>query len=101
MTEQLRIKDSKSICCHGFIDFLQEIIACTKDGWILDLRSQFAPQFMIGIFVANFYKVEDEIVEEDIPTEQTKPKRSYIKSEKAKEALKAKLPAEATATITQ
>lgn len=108
MAEELKIKDVKSIACHGFVEFLQEIIAAANEGWTLDVRSKYCPQFMVGIFCANFYKLEEEEISvstneigiaEDAVVE--KPKKTYAKSAKAKAALAAKLPADALQTITE
>lgn len=104
MTEELKIKEQKQIVARGFVQYSQEIVELAKQGFVLDVRNKTSPQFQLGLFVCNMLLLDDEaematnVV--DVATE-AKPKRTYAKSEKAKAALRSKVPADALQTITK
>lgn len=108
MAEELKIKQEKQIVARGFVQYSQEIVELAKQGFVLDIRNKTSPQFQLGLFVCNMLLLEDTVdtVAEiatnvaDVATEP-KIKRTYAKSDKAKAALAAKLPAEALQTITK
>ena len=108
MTEELKIKEQKQIVARGFVQYSQEIVELAKQGFILDIRNKTSPQFQLGLFVCNMLLLDDTVdtVAEiatnvaDVATE-AKPRRTYAKSDKAKDALRSKLPAEALQTITK
>lgn len=111
MTEELKIKEQKQIVARGFVQYSQEIVELASQGFVLDIRNKTSPQFQLGLFVCNMLLLEDEedanivvpsqVVDNSIDKTETKPKRTYAKSNKAKEALRSKLPAEALQTITK
>ena len=104
MSEQLKIKEQKQIVANGFVQYSQEIVELAKQGYVLDIRNKTSPNFMLGLFTCSMLLLEDEAEiatsVADVATE-AKPKRNYAKSDKAKEALRSKLPAEALQTITK
>jgi len=106
MAEELKIKDLKQVVCNGFITYTQEIVELASQGYILDVSNKHCPQWQLGLFTATMLLLDDEVstvVVEDTTQEQqgVTPKRVYTKSNKAKEALRSKLPAEALQTITK
>lgn len=106
--KQLNILDEKQVVCSGFVTYTQEVIELAKAGYTLDVRSVRCPQFMLGLFTCNMLLLDDTVdtVAEiatnvaDVATE-AKPRRTYAKSEKAKAALRSKVPADALQTITK
>lgn len=113
MAEELKIKEQKQIVARGFVQYSQEVVELAKKGFVLDVRNKTSPQFQLGLFICNMLLLEEDIfvstneigVVEDATNvaekaAQPKQKRTYAKSDKAKAALAAKLPAEALQTIT-
>lgn len=115
MAEELKIREIKQVVQNGFVSYTQEIVELAKQGYVLDIRNKTSPQFQLGLFICNMLLLEDEQgidavftngemasgVDRVVVDNVTKPKRTYAKSDKAKEALRSKLPADALQTITE
>lgn len=106
MVEELKIKDQKQVVQNGFVSYTQEVAALAAQGYVVDIRNKYCPQFMLALFTCNMLLLEDTVdtvaeITTNVAEEATKEKRVYTKSNKAKEALRSKLPAEALQTITK
>lgn len=95
----------KQVVEHGLASYTLACLTAAQDGYALDLRNRYSPDFSVGLFTANFVKTEAKPVE-DMPEGKAastvgKPKPGRpSKAAQTKELLKATLPADALKTVT-
>ena len=95
------VTDVKSVVEHGLASYTLACLTAAQDGYALDLRNRYSPDFSIGLFTAYFVKVEAKPVDvkEESQVGRSKPGRPS-KAAQTKELLKATLPAEALQVVT-
>ena len=66
MAQELDIIDSKEVVAYGFVTYTQEVAALAAQGYVVDIRSRYSPQWQIGLFVCNMLLLEDEDGKEEV-----------------------------------
>lgn len=63
MAQELKIANNKEVVATGFVTYTQEVAALAAQGYVVDIRSRYSPQWQLGLFVCNMLLLEDEEVE--------------------------------------
>lgn len=66
MAQELKIVDSKEVVATGFVTYTQEVAALAAQGYVVDIRSKYCPQWQLGLFVCNMLLLEDEDGKEEV-----------------------------------
>ena len=66
MAQELKIANNKEVVATGFVTYTQEVAALAAQGYVVDIRSKFCPQWQLGLFVCNMLLLEDEDEQEAI-----------------------------------
>ena len=66
MAQELKIANNKEVVATGFVTYTQEVAALAAQGYVVDIRSKYCPQWQLGLFVCNMLLLEDEDGQEEI-----------------------------------
>lgn len=64
MAQELKIVNSKEVVATGFVTYTQEVAALAAQGYVVDIRSKYCPQWQLGLFTAQMLLLESE--QEDV-----------------------------------